>query len=274
MAHAYYKPSRKTVVIRDGKPLPAEATPKEFGRGEEQRDWSQMPYGSGPYAMSLEAAGIDLIPRSEWPDRIAEIKAKKATMRERKKRAGKKRKNQAKTPLCWSFGTVSSFEGTAFVMQGQPLVDLSPASCAAYVTGWRLRGGWNVEAAKHIAEKGLVPSQRWPQTSFQRQYDTPENRELALRIRSVAYIDLRPSFNELATLLLNGFCVATAHDWWGHLVCTDDLVQLGRDSFGTDIENSWSESWSDNGYGILEEGKATPSNATCFHVTKAFVYQA
>lgn len=265
---------KEFVINDDWREDAPELSPEGFGKGSEDRDWDKDPYCSSPYAVGFEATGLEHYPRETWRERIAEMTAKGLLMSQRQKRSGVKVKSQKRTPLCWMFGTTGAFESNTFVRQGQPYVDLSPASGAYYVTGGRYRGGWNAEAAKHIAERGLCPSKVWNPTSFDRRNDTPEKRQLALRFRALTYVDLRPSFAELMDLLLNGLSVATAHSWWRHLVETVDPVALdGRDRFGTRVKNSWDVTWSDGGYGVLEESKAKPSSGTCFFVSRPFVYE-
>ncbi len=66
---------------------------------------------------------------------------------------------------------------------------------------------------------------------------------------------------QLVTCLLSGLPVVSDFNWWGHSVCTIDLVSLNP--FRTRIWNSWSDDWSENGTGILEGRKAIPDAALC-----------
>ncbi len=56
-----------------------------------------------------------------------------------------------------------------------------------------------------------------------------------------------------------GFPVVVDYNWWSHSICALDLVSLSP--FRIRIWNSWGDSWSEGGTGILEGGKAIPNGA-------------
>ena len=57
-------------------------------------------------------------------------------------------------------------------------------------------------------------------------------------------------------VVLLGIPVVSDFNWWGHSVCTLDLVSLSP--FTTRIWNSWGDTWSENGTGLLQGSKALP----------------
>jgi hypothetical protein len=109
-----------------------------------------------------------------------------------------------------------------------------------------------------------------------------------------AQYDRKLSRQQVATLLLSGSPVVADYNWWGHSVCAADLVDgvssfnqgLLRDEngklltrhefdvqwgmngyeevgagFGVRIWNSWGDSWSESGMGVLTANKAWPDGA-------------
>jgi hypothetical protein len=78
-------------------------------------------------------------------------------------------------------------------------------------------------------------------------------------------LDPRNMKAQLVTCLLNGWPVVSDFDWWSHSVCTIDIVSLNP--FKTRILNSWGDSWSSNGTGILEGKKAIPDNGLACIIT-------
>lgn len=106
---------------------------------------------------------------------------------------------------------------------------------------------------------------------------------------AAAQYDRKLTFEQVATLLLTDTPVVSDFNWWSHSVCAIDLVDGNamRDTyradsgkladpaefdrawgtsseaggFGIRILNSWGDSWSDRGMGVLTGSKAVPDGA-------------
>jgi len=230
-------------------------------------DLDPVPYGPTGYlgkgvGLGLGAAelvDITPIPRSEWADRIDTLNRAQAQVRDYLRRAGWKVHNQAQTNYCWVFAAAAAVEG-AMILQQQKWERLSPASVGAKITGFRNVGGWSSRAIEYIAQHGIVPARLWPPTAIERKYDTTEAWKAAEEYRVASWYDLPPSLDSVATCLLLGVPVAVGYNWWGHAVLAVGLIRQGA-TWGLVIANSWGESWSENGYGILLGRRAIPDDA-------------
>lgn len=226
-------------------------------RGLIPRDFSTEPYAG--YAASFS---LPLIPRYEWRDRIEEMERTKSRLSDLMKQARVPCKSQLRTNFCWIFAAVTAAE-IARLIQGQPYVELSPASVGAPMTSYRNVGGWSTPGLKFSAEHGIAPVSLWPAAAIDRRYDTEESRRERMKFRPMDWMEVRPrNFDEKMTLLLNRMCIAEGYNWWRHAVTAVDPVVLdGTDRFGSRDRNSWGSNYGEDGYFILEEGRATPDDA-------------
>jgi hypothetical protein len=142
-------------------------------------------------------------------------------------------------------------------MENQPYADLSAFAVACIIKHYKDEGGWGSQSLEWIAENGIPTSEFWPQKSMAKANDNPAMRANAKLHIITEWMDLEPRNKEqLVTCLLSGIPVVSDFNWWGHSVCTIDLVSLKP--FRTRIWNSWGDSWSEKGTGLLEGKKAIP----------------
>lgn len=169
---------------------------------------------------------------------------------------------------CWAHSTVSA-SLIVRALNNQPYADLSAFAIACIIKGYRDEGGWGAESLEWAAVNGCPTSQFWPQQSMSRSNDTPAMRENARLHKVTEWMDLDPQQMQvqLVTCLLSGIPVVSDFNWWGHSVCSIDLVSVSP--FRTRIWNSWGDSWSENGTGILEGQKAIPNGAIAPRVIDA-----
>jgi hypothetical protein len=229
------------------------------------RDWTATPYGSDG-ARTFEDAGFKIIPRSEWSARLKEQIERKARVSDFCKFPAF---NQGRTNYCWYNGPAQCGT-TSRVIQGLPYVRLSSASGACLVKGYANRGGYGMEACRHMATVGVCREDLWPNAAIDRRYDTDASRLDRLNFMLQEYIDADAlsgkMFDICMTMALLTIPGAPAYNWWGHLVMQADGVEIEPGSFGLRIRNSWSETWgakNDYGYGgfqVYREGKGTPSD--------------
>ncbi len=228
------------------------------GRGLVPRDYQKHPIGYlGAKAKPFD---IPLIPESEWEARRAEQDRTKAKLSDIRNRGmdGKPipSRDQNGKGYCWAHSSVSA-SLLVRAVNNQPYADLSAYAVACIIKGYRDEGGWGSESLEWIAENGVPSSQFWPQQSMSRSNDNPAMRENAKLHKISEWMDAEPQNKaQLVTCLLLGIPVVVDYDWWSHSVCAMDLVSLSP--FRIRILNSWGDSWSENGSGILEGNKAMP----------------
>jgi hypothetical protein len=163
---------------------------------------------------------------------------------------------------------------------------------------YRDEGGWGAQGLDWIMEKGLPTSEFWPQKSVNPANDNAATWADALNYRvTEGWIDLAQAqydrnltFDQVITCLLLDIPVIGDFNWWGHSVCLLDVVDGNQQretvkgdsgkrqttkqfedfwglntlttGFSVRIWNSWGDSWSDKGMGVLTGNKAIPDGAT------------
>lgn len=238
-------------------------------RGLRPRSFRANPFGSLPYARPFN---LPLVPQTEWEARLKEQMEAKAQLSDLRNEGmdGKPipSRDQDGKGYCWAHSSTSCCL-LARAAAGMPYVDLSAYAVACIIKGYRDEGGWCGESMEFIAARGVPTSEFWPQQSMSRSNDRPETWENARLHIVIDWMDLDPANMkaQLITALLNGYCVASDFNWWGHSVCTMDLVSLSP--LRTRIWNSWGDGWSSNGTGVLEGSKAVPNNAIALRVVRA-----
>ena len=211
-----------------------------------------------------KAFDLPLIPENEWESRLAAQKAAKAQLSDIRNRgmAGSPipSRDQNGRGYCWAHSGVSAAL-LARALNNQPYADLSAYAVACIIKGYADQGGWGSEGLDFIAERGCPTAEFWPQQSTSRSNDKPETWTNAARFKFMEWMDLDHGQMkaQLVTCLLNCIPVISDFNWWSHSVCTIDLVSVSP--FQTRIWNSWGDSWSENGTGILEGSKAMPDDA-------------
>lgn len=157
---------------------------------------------------------------------------------------------------CWAHSSVSACL-LCRARDGQPYADLSAYAVACIIKGYRDEGGWGAESADFITKRGVPTSEFWPQQSMSSKNDTPATwANAALNKITFAFSDMQPNDDRaLATKLINDEPVVVDYNWWSHSVCACRLVSWKPLSIW--IWNSWGDSWSNNGMGVLSGSKAS-----------------
>lgn len=253
------------VIINDETPA-SELFPEEHGRG---LDLSPRPFEGYAYAGVAEPFPRELlIPRSEWQARIKERQERKARLRDLCSYAGLRCKDQGQTNYCWINAPAYCLE-VVRAIQNQPLVYLSPASAGAQIKGYRNVGGWGKEGLEFIAERGLVPVDRWPANAIDRRYKTDENDRIALDYRTSEWWELEPrNLDQTVSCMLRNIPVAVGYNWWRHEVSAIDPVWVDGE-VAIQIRNSWGMAWGEEGYGILQGTRMLPDDAVAPRVAIA-----
>lgn len=223
-----------------------------------------------PCRPALVIAARDLItppPRSEWKDRLAALRGN--TLGALSRRALPVH-DQGRRLNCWAHGAVRALELLRIREGNAPLL-LSAERVSALVTGGRDRGGWPEEALQHLAEYGTCAQNLWPLFNISPKTRTPENDDNARRHRIVAWAHAE-TFDEQAAFALMAIPGEIGLLWWRHAVCQTDLVQLGPNEWGLEIDNSHGPSYGDNGRAVLDEKHATADLGCFFPLSSTFFH--
>jgi hypothetical protein len=199
---------------------------------------------------------------------------------------------------CWMHSGVSAML-LHRCASNQPYADLSAYAGACIIKSYRDEGGWGAEGCDFLAQRGIPTAQFWPQRSMSRDNDKPETWADAAKHKITAgwwdvgtdQYDRKLTWQQLATLWLSDCPTVNDYNWWSHSVCGADLVEgastwgklradsgkrltrkafdliWGMDSdeagagWGCRILNSWGDSWSAMGMGVLAAGKAVPDGS-------------
>lgn len=216
---------------------------------------------------------MELIPESEYDARIEEKEATKSRMSDL--RLGIASLDQNGVGYCWAHSTTHAVT-ILRLRNNQPFVPLSAFSVAAIIKKGRDEGGWCGLSAEFARNTGIAPQSKWPQGNRNySQLDTPEMRaEMAKHRITEDWVDLRKqvwdrnlTMKQIFTCLLLNIPLALDFEWWGHSVCGLDMVKIERGSYGIRIWNSWSDSWGDNGMGVLQGDKCIPMGAIAVRMT-------
>lgn len=233
----------------------------------------------GFYA-SIPPSQIDLIPRGEWSDLIKDGEANKSFLSHIRLRGNQGNPipslDQDGQAYCWNYGPV----GGVIVSRAKanlPYVRLSAHAGACKIKNFRSEGGWGALSLDFLIKNGCPSVEKWPEKSMARQHDNEETwKEAALYKPDETFMDVASpvynrdlTFDQVMTLLLRRIPVIGDFNWWGHCVCILDPVEVSKGQFGVRIWNSWTDSWSDRGMGVLTGSKAIPDNAVAIATVSA-----
>ncbi len=277
------------IVIGDDTPMEV-SYPKEFGRGLIPRD-----FGAYPEGFLSPPAQIELIPESEWSERARDKEVQKSRLSDIRDRIPSL--NQGNVGYCWAHSTAHCVILDRQV-KNQPYIPLSAYAVAAIIKGGRDEGGWCGLSAKWMTDIGIPIQQLWPQGNRSLSLDTPQMRLNAGLHRitagwsdfSRALWDQKLSFGQTVTLLHTNVPCALDYNHMSHSVCGVDavdgvsqikysraasgklcnLIEFEKmwgindpvtGGIGIRFWNSWGDSWSQRGMGILTGQKAIPNGA-------------
>lgn len=207
---------------------------------------------------------------------------------------------------CWAHSSTSAMM-MARAVSNQPYVALSAYAIACIIKNFRDEGGWGAESMDFITSRGVPSDKFWPMQSMDKANDNPNTWANAAQHKLLAgWIDLASAqydrnltFDQVGTLLLSDVPVVCDYNWWSHSVCGIDLVSgssrrgTTRDpisgkllslqeydrvwgmsnivtgGYGIRILNSWGDSWSDHGMGVITSDKAVPDGSVAPRVLTA-----
>lgn len=221
---------------------------------------------------------IPLIPESEWSERIKEQERHESRISDILRRASIPSTDQNGHGYCWAYSTGGCVIALRAI-NNQPYLRLNPHSVAAIIKRGADQGGWCGQSARFLKEHGIAVmgngNGQWPEHSRNLSNDNPAVRaNMKLHRVTEDWIDLRKqewnddmTFAQVASCLLAGTPCALDFNWWGHSVMGCDLVEVSSGSFGIRIRNSWTDSWGDKGFSVLQGSKSRPNGAVALRAT-------
>jgi len=219
----------------------------------------------------LEA--VELIPREQWPDLIAQKDREKSWLDDIVADLNLPCKDQNGLGYCHGYGPTTALE-VARAIAGLPYVELSAESVAGRVTNWRNEGGDPEEDLQVIAQYGscaaalmdkahsISPS-RWKS-------DWEKN---ALLHRAEEFLSgMSKLWDVAATCALRNIPTSPWFNWWSH--CISGSYRLRYDPKTKTVQrkdrNNWGASWGENGFCWFSEGSGkgggTPSGIVAVRV--------
>jgi hypothetical protein len=181
------------------------------------------------------ADNIELIPESEWIDRIKAMEEAKAFPRYLYEAKKPVHQYQDGHPLCWAYSLTQSVE-----MTDENYAQLAPESIVG-VAGWRDTGFYCDRAIQWAMEHGIAERSFVPQYSLNPKAYKAGWEANAKRHRPVEWFDLgRSMWREVVTALLCGFAVYTGYNRFGHAITLDSLV-VKDGKIGVSSPNTWRE---------------------------------
>lgn len=233
-------------------------------------------YSLYPEEMFAPPTEIEPIPRSEWSDRIKEMKRTKSRISDILLAQNIPSTWQNGDGYCWVYSTVTCVM-TIRAINGQPYKFLNPHAVGAIIKRGRNEGGWCGLSAKFLSEYGVPSEEFWPRLSRDLKHDTPAMRaNAALHKVTEEWRDLarpvhgqRMTEDQIMTCLLNRIPVAIDLNWWRHSVMACDPVEVEPGSFGKRIRNSHGEQYGDRGFAVLRGSRAIADGAVAIAVAGA-----
>jgi hypothetical protein len=249
------------LVIDDGN-----ASQFKFESGAEARDFEAEPLGSVPCAPLMK---IDPIPRGDWDQLIKRGEESGSFLDRLCDFERIPFKNQQQTNFCPS-NAMAMATMIARAAQGQKLENLSPASIACLVTGYRNKGHWPTQVCRIATELGWAPTSAWADNAIDNSLDNARSRELRKKYQVDEFWDLpRFSFDHLMTCVLLRIPVATVYMWMTHVVCAIAPKKLANGRYAILHRNSYGPSHNGNGCMLIDESKAKPDEAVAVRVVTA-----
>lgn len=290
------------LIISDSNYLSHALPPLGHAMGLIPRDYGAFPTGTIPGLPALRAVNMPLIPQDEWAARLKDLEDAKARLSDLRKIGNNGQPipslDQNGQGFCWAYSTGSAMT-LVRAKNNLPYKRFSPHATACKIKGFRDEGGWGALSAKFAIDVGYLTVDVWPEKSMSRAYDTPENWAKAIKVTDswldldAAAYDAKLAWQQQGTVLLSCCPEVGDYNWWSHSVCGMDLVngvtQWGstRDAvtgkllslqefdtlwgmanpitrgFGKRIWNSWTDTWSEQGTGVLTGNKAIADGGCC-----------
>lgn len=216
--------------------------PKGMSTGLIPRDYSKHPTGYQAFAPAFPDS--ELIPESEWADRLAEMRATKSGLLDLRQQNLEvlKSLNQNGLGLCWAFSTTKAVMYCRALMNSVGL-RLSAWYVAGMIKGWRDEGGWGAASLEFVVKNGVPAESYCP--SYSSKYATPDTAANAALHKVESWWDGsgEPGLaqRQLVSTLLRGRPAVVDLNVMGHSMCAIDIGSLKP------LEIIYDNSWNQHG---------------------------
>lgn len=217
--------------------------PDGMRRGYDGRDYSAYPF------LSLKCARPSTVKRISKADRleiIREKNAKKTWIKDICDARGSPVKNQQNSNYCWFHAPVRGIE-VHYVLSGGPVLKLSAFYGAAIIKGGRNQGGSGVVACEFLSENGTCTEEFHAPMNFKVNRDAEAKANALLHVLDEGEEIDADDHETIKSAICADIGVTVGIPAWSHEVLLTYLNE--DDEYGCD--NSWGQSWGDNGRGIL-----------------------
>ena len=189
--------------------------------------------------LTCEAAGIQVIPESQW---AAYIAGQNGEQQLHVEPYVKFQYNQGSVGSCAAEGGVGCVAATR-VQSGQPEVTLNPYFVYHTTSGGQDGGSTLSATVSFLRSRGCASAAVWPRSNGWRTTPSAAAVQDALKYRQLEVVQVR-NWAEFGTMLLVAHAVYFGYS--GHAIFGSRLISPSRFRY----KNSWG-AWGDNGYGTL-----------------------
>lgn len=228
--------------------------PAGYSTGLIPRDFKAHPVGYQSFAPAYPES--EIIPESEWADRLAQMRATKSGLLDMREANYDMLKSldQDGLGLCWAFSSTKAVMYLRAIMN-QPLLRLSAWWVAGKVVNWQDQGYWGSASLAQIVKEGVPAESFCP--GYRSSYDTAETRANAMLHQVTEWWDGSDSPTQATRQLVSALlkrtpCVVDLNDM-GHSMCAIDIGSLNP------LEIIYDNSWGENGEKGLYRGRGARS---------------
>jgi hypothetical protein len=222
--------------------------------GTMPRSYLNHPVGSLPYGSAVPS-GFARIPMEEWPDRIADQLRAKSSLYHVWQDSGLGVWDQGSLNYCHAYSAVMG-NALARHQQGLPMVNLSPSSVGAPVTGFTNNGAYIHDDLKQMVDVGVASIDFVPMATTRKDAFKSGWKADAAKHRIVEFDDITPrDFVLHCSMLLQNKPVCVGLNYWRHAVTDLVVVDLNNGRKAIDwlryailFLNSWGPEWGDGGF--------------------------
>lgn len=228
------------------------------------REKGLIPYStfSGEEPNIFGADELPLIPMEEWPDRIADLERRKASLWHIWNDSPMGAVDQNGLPYCHAASAVTLLM-LLREAQGLPYVKLSIGSVGGPVTGFRKRGAYIMDDLEQIVKAGAASVDFVPDLDWSGKGWKEGAKENAMLHRCSEFNKLKKrNVEQHGSALLQVLPVGVGLNYWSHAVTDGRLVDYRPNlaatnwrRYAVDFLNSWSTNYGDRGWGRRIDNK-------------------